>query len=207
MKMTFFKQKFLGFCSKLGTTPEVETFSLTTSWPEQMWFCLSKTIDSSEISWYQESCCKRRQGQGQPNKDFDQTHDSERWRVFRLGSVFWNMSKVSSLTNQTGSTSHADLQPDRNKPFYFQKNLDTWTSKFTKTILFGDKIFGLEIDCCWWIYGIQRFNSRPMFLSLWLLLLTIKPINRQFTIVCTIVFTIVCLFNILFYAALHLYSK
>ena len=101
MKMTFFKQKFLGFCSKLGTTPEVETFSLTTSWPEQMWFCLSKTIDSSEILWYQESCCKRRQGQGQPNKNFDQTNDSERWRVFRLGSVFWNMSKVSSLANQS----------------------------------------------------------------------------------------------------------
>ena len=69
---------FLGFRWEFyfGTTSKGETLSIATLRFEQMWFCLSKTIDSSEISWHKESCRKRGKGQAKPNKNFDQTDDA-----------------------------------------------------------------------------------------------------------------------------------
>ena len=140
-----FWSKILGFYWKFNSTTaaKVETLSITTPRFEQMWFCLSKTINTSEISWYQKGRRQRSQSKTEPNKNFVKTDDAKWWRVSRFGSMFWNMSKVS-----------LSQIPFISFQYFFQKNLDSWTSKFSKTILFGDKIFRLEDDCCWRIYGI-----------------------------------------------------
>ena len=92
-----FWSKILGFYWKFNSTTaaKVETLSITTPRFEQMWFCLSKTINTSEISWYQKGRRQRSQSKTEPNKNFVKTDDAKWWRVSRFGSMFWNMSKVS----------------------------------------------------------------------------------------------------------------